>query len=44
MVHNLIAKDKLFYMPNSQKLKTSILSNEPLTRDRCKSEFDELNV
>ncbi|CAD8055504.1 unnamed protein product [Paramecium primaurelia] len=44
MVHNLIAKDKLFYMPNSQKLKTSILSNEPLTRDRCKSEFNELNV
>ncbi|CAK71533.1 unnamed protein product (macronuclear) [Paramecium tetraurelia] len=44
MIHNLIARDKLFYMPNSQKLKTSILSNEPIARDRCKSEFDELNV
>lgn len=31
-------------MPNSQKLKTSILNNEPIIRDRCKSEFDELNV
>ncbi|CAD8071633.1 unnamed protein product [Paramecium sonneborni] len=44
VVHNLIAKERLFYVPNSQKLKSSILNNEPIQRDRCKSEFDELNV